>query len=452
MEIKQVFSKNRLFQPVDIAILVYFRIIFGAIMVYEVFRYFETDWIGQYFIYPPFNFTYYGFEWVQPLPGLGMYYLFFVMGVLGVCIAIGFKYRIVTILFFLAFTYMFLLEQTRYLNHFYLISLISFILIFLPANRALSIDAWRNPKIRSDDVPYWSLWILRFQLGVAYFYGGIAKLNWDWLNGEPLRGWLAERTWFPYIGPYFTEEWFVYMFTYSALFIDLLIVPFLLWRKTRWIAYGFALAFHLLNSQLFHIGIFPWFMILATLIFFEPNWPRFNYWKRSKKEPTSYWSYQRTGLSKNQKIILVMLLIFVIVQLGVPLRHYAYPGNVSWTEEGHIFSWHMKLRDKEYQDIFVFVTNPKTGEVHSVDLSFDLHSRQISKMAQNPDMILQYVHYLEDKLIREGIFEEDVEIRVESWVSLNGREPQLLVDPRVDLSKIEPTLLPKPWIVPLRDG
>jgi len=458
--------RHRLFEPVDIGILVYFRIIFGAIMLWQVFRFFQTDSISKHYIEPTFHFTYYGFDWVQPWPGDGMYVHFVVLAILSVCIILGFKYRITTALFFVGFTYLFLLEETRYQNHFYLIILISFLMIFVPANRKLSIDAWRNHKIKSDDAPAWSLWILRFQLGVVYFYGGLAKLNWDWLNGDPMRIWLAQRTGIPLIGGFLTEEWMVFFFAYGALLLDLFAVPFLLWRRTRLFAFGILVAFHVLNSQLFSIGIFPWFMIFATVLFFDPSWRRFNIWKRSK-EPSPRHRQHITNLTKNQKIILALLLIFVLVQLSVPLRHFAYPGNVAWTLEGNYFSWHMMLNDRipmgsQFYSTDpatgktwgtgsqFYATDPATGKTWKVQTSEDLDLFQWYIMFLQPDLILEYSHYLADRLNQEEGY-EDIEIRVVSMISLNGREFQLNIDPTVNLAEQPQTLLPKTWILPLKE-
>ncbi len=100
-------------------------------------------------------------------------------------------------------------------------------------------------------------------------------------------------------------------------------------------------------------------MIFATLIFFEPSWPRIiKKFKVTKKPQTKI-----TSLTKNQKIVLSLFLIFIIFQIAMLLRHYAYPGNVSWTEEGHNFSWHMKLRDKDTLHIEFFAISPKTGSL-----------------------------------------------------------------------------------------
>lgn len=265
---------TRFFAPVDIASLIYFRIAFGTVMLWEVWRYFSHGWVKRYYIDPTFYFTYYGFGWVRPWPGDGMYLHFVALGALAICILLGLWYRISATLFFVGFTYVFLLDRTNYLNHFYLISLISLLMIVLPAHRAFSLDASRHPEIRSETAPAWALWVLRVQIGIPYFYGGLAKLNGDWLRGEPMRTWLAQNADFPIIGSLLTEEWMVYLFSYGGLLLDLLIVPILLWPRTRVLGYGVALMFHLLNASLFRIGIFPWFMIAATALFFRPDWPR----------------------------------------------------------------------------------------------------------------------------------------------------------------------------------
>jgi len=236
--------------------------------------YFDHNWIDRYWIEPPFHFSYYGFDWVYPWPGDLMYLHFVVLGILASFIMIGFKYRISAILFFLGFTYIFLVDQATYLNHFYLICWISFLMIFVPANRAFSIDVLRNKKLRTDTIPAWPIWLLRAQIGIVYFFGGIAKLNSDWILGEPMRLWLSYRTDFPIFGQFFTEELTVYSFAYGALLVDLLVVPFLLWKKTRLTAFCIVTIFHIMNHFLFFIGIFPWFMIFATLLFFSPDWPR----------------------------------------------------------------------------------------------------------------------------------------------------------------------------------
>ncbi len=132
---------ERLFEPVDAGLLVFFRIAFGLLMAWEASRYLTSrfhagDWIERLYLRPEVLFKYYGFEWVAPWPGDGMYYHFWGLGILGLLIAAGCFYRVAMALFFVGFTYIFLQDQAAYLNHFYLISLISFLMIFLPLNRA----------------------------------------------------------------------------------------------------------------------------------------------------------------------------------------------------------------------------------------------------------------------------------------------------------------------------
>ena len=99
-----------------------FGVLFGALMLWEVGRYFSHNWIELYYIEPKFHFTYYGFSWVRPWPGEWMHVHFLALGVLAVLILVGLCYRIAAALFFLGFTYVFLLDQARYLNHFYLVT------------------------------------------------------------------------------------------------------------------------------------------------------------------------------------------------------------------------------------------------------------------------------------------------------------------------------------------
>ncbi|MEO1402266.1 MAG: HTTM domain-containing protein [Cyanobacteria bacterium J06635_1] len=451
-----------LFSPVNIAFLIFFRMAFGAIMLWEVWRYFYYDWIYDYWIGPDFNFAYHGLSWVQPWPGTFMYWHFAALGVLAVFILVGFCYRASAILFCLGFTYVFLLEQAHYLNHFYLISLISLLMVFLPAHRLLSVDVLLKPKLLSHQVPAWTLWLLRFQIGVPYFFGGVAKLNGDWLRGQPMGLWLSETTDFPVIGSFFTEPWMALLLSHGGLLLDLLVVPLLLWKPTRGFAFGLAVLFHLTNARLFSIGIFPWFMIAATTVFFAPNWPQQLFcWlkgtvRRSPKRglrshsPIQPFSVSTLPVpNPQQRLALIGLTLYVGFQCVMPLRHYLYPGNVSWTEEGHRFAWHMKLRDKAGTAKF-FVRNPTSGEVQQVWSEDYLTARQTRKMATRPDMVIQFSHFLAEQLTPPK--EPSVEVRAWVMASLNGRAPQMLIDPNQDLAQISLSYQPADWILPLREG
>jgi hypothetical protein len=437
---------THLFARTAAAPLIFFRIAFGGIMLWEIWRYFNYGWIARYFIEPTFYFSYFPFDWLRPWPGDGMYWHFYGLALLAVMILVGLYYRVSMILFFLGFTYVFLLDHTNYLNHFYLISLISFLMIFLPANKQLSLDAHLRPALREKTVPVWTVALLQFQVGIAYFFGGIAKINPDWLRGAPMRDWLAARTDFPLIGHLFTEEWMVYFFSYGGLFFDLLVIPLLLWRPTRTPALIVMTLFHVTNARLFTIGIFPWFMIAATLILFAPRWlTRTPLWKLGGVPETAP-PGPPASLSRRQKWTLALLGVYVVWQILMPLRHWLYPSDVSWSEEGHNFAWHMKLRGKS-GDIRMYIYDKTQLTTEEIPLREHLSSRQLSKMATRPHMILQFAHAVAADLRAEG--RTNFSIHARAWAALNGRDWQLLIDPAVDLASQPRDIWYKPWVLPL---
>ena len=265
---------DKLFEPVDASSLVFFRVSFGVIMLVEVWRYWVHGWIERYFIAPDFLFKYYGFGWVEPWSGDGMYWHFGLLAVLSLMIAIGALYRLATILFFLAFSYVFLLEQARYLNHFYLVILVAFLVMLVPANRSFAVDVMLRPKLRSETVPMWSVWLFRMQFEIILLYAGIVKINPDWLRLEPLGMWLSRRNDWSVIGPLFNQDWLIAAAAYGVILLHVVGAPLLLYRRTRipiMIAY---FIFHLINHFLFQIGIFPWLTMAATLMFLDPDWPK----------------------------------------------------------------------------------------------------------------------------------------------------------------------------------
>ncbi|MGH3088243.1 MAG: HTTM domain-containing protein [Rubrobacteraceae bacterium] len=436
---------GRLFEAVDAASLAFFRVGFGLIMVWEVCRYFYYGWIGPFYIEPSFHFTYYGFGWVAPWPGIGMRVHFVALGVLAAFIALGLFYRLCMALFFVGFTYVFLLDQSWYLNHFYLVSLVSLLMIFAPAHRAFSLDALRRPeKVGTGVAPAWALWVMRFQISVVYFYGGLAKINGDWLRGEPMRAWIS-----PFTDPFgeaFTH-WAGYFFSYGGLLFDLSIVPLLLWRRTRVPAFILAVGFHVTNAGLFDIGIFPWFAIAATTLFFAPSWPR--HAAREEETPEEGGAVSRLpGGSTRRRVVVALLAVFVAFQLLMPLRHFLYPGNPSWTEEGHRFAWRMKLRSVSAEATF-YAADPESERAWRISPTSLVTASQAGRMAPYPDMVLQLSHEIADRFRERGY--EEIEVRAVVYATLNGREPQLLIDPKADLAAQPRSLAPAAWIPPLKE-
>jgi hypothetical protein len=463
---------ERLFEPVDNASLVAFRVAFGGLLFWEILRYFSYGWVRDYWIEPTFFFTFQGFDWVTPWPGAGMYLHFMALGSLALCVASGFLYRVTAALFTVGFAYVFLLDKANYLNHFYLIVILSFLLVLVPAHRRFSLDVFLRPGLRSTTAPRWALWLLRTQLGIVYVFGGVAKLNVDWLAGRPMDEWLAQKSGAPIVGSLLDEPWSGVVFSYGGLLLDLLVVPALLWRRTRPYAFVAAVGFHLANSQLFSIGVFPWFMIAATTLFLDPDWPVRAFAALRRRLPASLGRHAHTNAGPAaasgppavdaegrtrparasrpalRRLGVAALGVFLALQVLVPFRHLLYPGNVHWTEEGHRFSWHMKLRSKSAETMVVVARSPDGSRTIAIEPRTYVTEDQLEEMETRPDMLQQFARHVAEDLERRGLGRMAVHTRAE--VSLNGRPPQPMIDPRADLGSVPRDLRHASWILPLR--
>lgn len=427
----------------DIAPLVYARIVFGALILVEVCRFAYYGWIARYYIEPTFFFSYPGFGWVKPLPGIGMYAVFAATGVCAVLVALGACYRAAAVGLALGLTYVFLIDQTNFQNHTYLMCLVAWLLACVPAANAGSVDAWRRGHADAY-VPAWCVYLLVGQIAIVYVFGAIAKLDTDWLSGAPAGVFLHRKE---LTQPLADSELARKAFAILGMLFDLLIVPALLWRRTRLLATVAAVMFHATNAWLFQIGVFPWMMLALTPLFWPAAWTR-RILARPRILPP-----ERRGTPP----VFVMrrwgtwaLTVYVAIQLLAPLRHWAYGGEVNWHERGHTFSWHMKLRTKRSKAQLV-ARDPVTGETRRIRLRDYLTRRQIKKMSTRPELIRQLAHEVARRLRAEG-WSDDVEVRAVVRASLNGRPMQLLVDPEVNLAAVPRSFWRADWILPLADS
>ena len=430
---------QRAFLPVDAASGAVFRIAFGTLMLIATLRFFgHRSWISEYYEMPRHFFSYYGFEWVKPWPAPGMYIHFGVMAVLAVMILTGLYYRVAVVLFGLLFGYAHLIDQTNYLNHYYLVICLCGLMAFLPLNATWSLDARRDRSIASGTIPSWVVWALRAQIGLVYLFGGIAKLKYDWVvEAMPLKIWLPANTDFPIIGPWLAQEWTAYAFSWAGLAFDLSIVPLLLWPRTRRYAYIFVVTFHLVTAKLFTLGMFPWIMMASSLIFLPPSWPRrFLASKLTETEPRP---------ARRPRLTLAALGLYFAFHVAMPFRHLLYPGEICWTEQGFRFSWNVMVMEKTGSVEF-HVVEPSTGRRWDVAPTAYLTRYQVKMMSTQPDHILQLAHLIADDYRARGIV--DPEVRVDAFASLNGKPRQRLIDPSVDLARETDGLGPKAWILP----
>lgn len=439
--------------PTNAAPLVVFRLLFGVMMCFSIIRFWYHDWIDLLYIQPKFHFSFYGLEFIKPL-GNYTYILFAICFLAAFFVAIGFKYRIAIITFFLSFTYIELMDKTTYLNHYYFISVLSFLMIFLPANSSFSVDSYRLKKAYKT-IPNWTIDSIKLLLGIVYFYAGIAKLNSDWLfKAMPLKIWLPSKYDLPLIGEtLMQQEWFHYAMSWSGMLYDVTIPFLLLYKRTRWFAFFFVVVFHVFTRILFPIGMFPFIMIVSTLIFFEANFHLkvialikrlLNQMFKLNHSIVLAENYSFT----NKKLTVGVVAVFMIIQLVLPFRYLAYPNELFWTEEGYRFSWRVMLMEKMGISTFKIV-NSKTGSYFYVDNKDFLTPLQEKQMSFQPDFILEYAHYLGDHFTKQG--HKNVEVYVQSYVALNGRPSQPYIDSKIDLYKEKESFKHKTWILPFND-
>ena len=431
-----------LFKQIDNTSLVVFRVFFGLLICLEGFGAILTGWVKRTFIDPDFTFTFIGFEWLQPLPGVGMYFYFAVMGICGFFVMIGYKYRWNIGIFTLLWTCAYLMQKTSYNNHYYLLILLCIFMWIVPAHHYLSVDAKQNPALKKIHMPNWCLWIFILQLFIVYTYASVAKMYPDWISGEVPKNLMGGRQNLPIIGEFLQQNWICYILTYVGIAFDLLVIPLLLWKRTRVFIFCCAIVFHLFNSFVLHIGIFPYMSLALCIFFFEPETIRNIF---LKKKPV--YKGDEIILPPYRNVVIPIFAIYFISQILLPLRHWTFQDDVLWTEEGHRLSWRMMLRSKTGY-VQLKVVDKNSGAIRYVNPAAYTTPKQSKRIAVKPDMLWQFVQFIEKKYAEEG---KEVAIYAEGRAKVNNHSFQQLVDPTVDLAAEEWSHFSHhDWILPFK--
>lgn len=441
-----------LHRPVSIAPLVTLRVVMGGMLLFSTLRFWAMGWIEDHYLSPVFHFKYYGLEWIAALPAWAMYGLHVLMALSALGVMLGLYYRLSALVLCLTFTYTELIDLTYYLNHYYFVSIALLLLVFAPANRRFSIDALHNPLLRGESVPQWAVGMFKLQLAIVYLYAGFWKINDAWLwHALPLKIWVPAADGLPLIGPLMAWSATPWLFSWAGMLYDTTIVGWLSWRKTRLVAYLTVVFFHGITGLMFQIGVFPLVMIGSTLVFFSAAWHQkwqqafgaglLKIWPRyANPSEISTQNHHRPA----SPVFIALLVAHFCFQLVFPWRYLLYPGNVFWTEEGYRFSWRVMLMEKAGTATF-YVRDALTGREGEVINREFLNAHQEKQMAMQPDMILQFAHFLSDHYQKKGVTQPSV--RAEVFVTLNGKPSRQLIDPTVDLTKIRDGWSPKTWIL-----
>lgn len=414
-----------LFKYIDNTGLVLFRVVFGFLITIEAFGAILTGWVRRTLVETPFTFNFIGFDFLQYLQGPAMYYFFVIMGIFGIFVMLGYKYRFSMFAYALMWSAVYLMQKSSYNNHYYLMMLLCWIMAFLPANRWFSVDSKLNPAIKSAAMPRWILLVLILQVWIVYTFASVAKLYPDWLDASMAALLMESRADYWLIGDFLQLNWVHWCIAYVGILFDLLIVPLMLWRRTRMVGFIISVFFHLFNSIVFQIGIFPYMSIAFALFFFSPETLR----KRFLPKKTLY-TGDEVRVPKNRNILVGIFSIYFLFQLGLPLRHWFFKDDVLWTEEGHRLSWRMMLRSKS-GTLNVYVMDKATGEKERYHFNQLLGAKQQAAVRTKPDLMWQLAQKIHKVEKEKG---RDVAVYMESMVSVNHGGYHQFIDPNVDLA------------------
>ncbi|MCB0963976.1 MAG: HTTM domain-containing protein, partial [Acidimicrobiales bacterium] len=455
--------------PVDGASLAVVRMAVGAVVVLAAGRTWANGWTDSLYAGPTHRFTYLGLGWV-PQPGpLGIRLLVAATAAAGLALALGWRTRLAALSLVVAWGWIEAIDATTYLNHYWFVTLLALLAVAVPFGQTWSIDARRRTRVASPapaTVAAGWVWLLRAQVGVVYAFAGLAKLQVDWLvRAEPLRFWLPARRDLPLVGSLLAAPETAHVAAVAGAAFDCLVVPALLWRRTRPWAYLALVAFHLVTWSLFPIGVFPWLMAACATVFFEPDWPRRAIARVASRvgpdrqigtgpapdtaapvAPGGAAGAAARGDGRRPRLAGVAVAVgvaWVAIQVALPLRHLAYPGDHRWTGEGYRFGWNVLLTERVGSVAFR-VRDPATGRTWTADPTELYTPTQLRVMPAEADLVHQAARTVADHEADLG--HPDVEVRVDAWLSVNGRPPARWIDPAVDLAAQPRRLGHQPWL------
>jgi hypothetical protein len=434
-------------EPIDPHVISLFRIVYGLFMAYEMIDYIRIDLIRNMFVLPKINFHYDFFRWLSPLPEIWMNVLLYLLLACSIAITLGIFFKWSCRILAIGYAYIFLIDKSIYNNHIYLFILLAVLLSLTDADKSFSIIR----KTSWFKVPRWQQLILQFQIVIVYFYGGIAKLNHDWLiRCQPVQTLIAQIPPGHLLAPLLKNEFGIYLFTYGGFLLDFG-APLLLWYKPirKWSLIPIIL-FHAFNSTIFtDIGIFPYVMVVSLVLFFEPGEiPFLRTWLNGRKDNQGMKNNSKVLTASSWRYAHVFLLSYFVFQLLFPLRGFFLPNDMDWTTIGNRFSWRMKVDTRQVKEMKFIVFDPVKHDSLDVDVPTFINTMQMLNLSMDPRSIADFAVLLKKTVAEQGLGHAEVYSRIIE--SYNGRKPQYFVNPYADLSMVEYQPLKKlPWVYPV---
>ena len=415
------------------------RVLFGTLMFGATLRFWSKGWIDTFYIQPDYYFRYAWFRHLPiPTPEV-LYGLFGLTLISAALLALGIRTRFAALVFFISFLYVELLDKSLYLNHYYLVSIVAFLLIWVPSDRYFAVTTHHADRT----VPFGAYLLFRIQVGLVYFFAGIAKLNSDWLlRAEPLHTWLASLGHLEHIGWILADHKFAYFCSWAGFAFDLSIPFLLLMPRIRFWVFCVACFFHLTVWLLFPIGMFSFIMMACATVFFAPNWAR--RFASSQPQPDLPSGSSRLTQSRLQKYY-ISGCFWILLQCIIPMRFMFYPGYINWTEHGFRFSWRVMLVEKtgslEYR-----IQLMNSGRSFYVNPRAHLVEHQMRILPTQPDMIIEYAQFLKRQF--EAKYNEPAGVFADAFVAFNGRPTQRYLSGDVDLGSEQ--VKPEDAVLPLK--
>lgn len=410
-------------RPVDPVNLGCFRICFGILMLFYIYRYRSSSIVSTVYLSSDFHFTFPLFEILGlPLPTAAiMSVILKVMAVSALFITLGLFTRVSSAVFLLTFGYMFLIEKALYQNHYYLILLLSFLFIITGSNRFLAFDAQIFRKQKKYFVPYWHLFLFQVQIALVYFYGGFANLNTDWISGLVTQNIFAGAS-----------DGFFFATAIGGIILNLCAGVLIMFKSARLSGIVLMLFLQIFIKVYLDVDVHPYLMISSIVLFLESAEIRnFLGLFREKKGQAVFVLPREIYADPSRAGVWVFIGVYLFIQVMMPLRFILLKGPVSWTQIGDRFSWRFFSRENQGHIDF-FVTDVLSGNTIEVPRLKGITAESYSQMTFHPDMILQYARYLHGYYQNQGIYSPIV--TANSYVSYNGRPFSLFINPDLNLA------------------
>jgi len=430
-------------EPVNGYVIGMFRLMYGLFMMYEVGKYISNEMVKHFFVEAQVNFPYDGLAWLQPLPVPALNAVLNILFVCALLIALGVMMKWAARIFAVLYLYLFLLDTSLYNNHIYLFILLAILLSFTHADQFLSLRKRNLPGIT---VPRWQQFMLGAQVMCVYFFASFVKMRADWWElQQPLRSIADAMSPGSLLAPLYKSELGIHVMVYLGFSLDFF-APLLLWYKPlrRWAVIPFAL-FHFSNSQIFgDIGIFPFIMMAALILYFEAEEiPGLRNWFPAITKKNAELAQPIIG-----KFTRAFLILYFAFQLLFPLRGLFLPNDLDYTTIGNRFSWRVKADSRVVSEFKFILKDPVSGREGEIKHTTKINNVQMQAMLYDPRAIMAFAQLIHQQCIDNKVPNAEMYAKVK--FSLNGREPQYFVNPDVDMMKVQYSPYERlDWVVPV---